>query len=162
MIRGFTLIELLIVIALLGALVIGLLTALDPIEQIRRGRDTGLRNTSSEFFNALNRYYTSRYQFPWGGTTLTSNASAMGTDITALINTGELKSNFYTRAGGANLVQILVTATAGSDLSICYRPQSKAMQLDPATIYGSSGVTASNCKSLGGTAGTADCYLCMK
>jgi len=160
--KGFTLIELLIVIALLGALVIGLLTALDPIEQIRRGRDTGLRNTTSEFFNALNRYYTLRYQFPWGGTPLTSNASAMGADVTTLINMGELKSNFYTRAGGANLVQILVTSTSGSDVSVCYRPQSKGFQADPATIYGSSGVTASNCKALGGTAGTADCYLCMK
>ncbi|MFH0773343.1 MAG: prepilin-type N-terminal cleavage/methylation domain-containing protein, partial [bacterium] len=35
--RGFTLIELLIVIALLGALAVALLAALDPLEQIKKG-----------------------------------------------------------------------------------------------------------------------------
>ncbi|MBU4016638.1 prepilin-type N-terminal cleavage/methylation domain-containing protein, partial [Patescibacteria group bacterium] len=39
--KGFTLIELLIVIAVLGILATGVLIALDPIEQINRGRDSG-------------------------------------------------------------------------------------------------------------------------
>ena len=41
---GFTLVELLIVIALLGALAIGLIGALDPFEQLKKGTDTGTRD----------------------------------------------------------------------------------------------------------------------
>ena len=37
--KGFTLIELLIVIALLGALAVGLIGALDPFEQLKKGTD---------------------------------------------------------------------------------------------------------------------------
>ena len=38
--KGFTLIELLIVIELLGALAAGLLAAIDPFEQLKKGVDT--------------------------------------------------------------------------------------------------------------------------
>ena len=47
--KGFTLIELLIVIALLGALAVGLLATIDPFEQLKKGRDTSKKNTVSEF-----------------------------------------------------------------------------------------------------------------
>jgi len=55
--KAFTLIELLIVIALLGALAVGLLAALDPFEQLKKGTDTGVRNTVSEVHGAIIRYY---------------------------------------------------------------------------------------------------------
>ena len=54
---GFTLIELLIVIALLGALAVGLLAALDPFEQLKKGTDTGVRNMVSEIHGSAIRYY---------------------------------------------------------------------------------------------------------
>jgi len=54
--KGFTLIELLIVIALLGALAVALLAALDPLEQIKKGNDTGVRNTVAEIHGAMVRY----------------------------------------------------------------------------------------------------------
>ena len=57
---GFTLIELLIVIALLGALAVGLLATIDPFEQLKKGRDTSLRNTVAEFYNANLRYYSTK------------------------------------------------------------------------------------------------------
>ena len=50
--KGFTLIELLIVIALLGALTIGLLATINPFEQLKKGRDTSNQNTATEFYNA--------------------------------------------------------------------------------------------------------------
>jgi len=53
--QGFTLIELLIVIALLGALAVGLLAALDPFEQLKKGDDTGVRNTVSELLGSIVR-----------------------------------------------------------------------------------------------------------
>src|SRR3989339_155227 len=63
--KGFTLIELLIVIALLGALAVGLLAALDPFEQLKKGTDTGVRNTAGEFQGASIRYYAIKNYMPW-------------------------------------------------------------------------------------------------
>ncbi|MFS8159790.1 MAG: prepilin-type N-terminal cleavage/methylation domain-containing protein, partial [Candidatus Roizmanbacteria bacterium] len=62
---GFTLIELLIVIALLGALAVGLLAALDPFEQLKKGTDSGVRNTVSEIQGAAIRFYALKEHQPW-------------------------------------------------------------------------------------------------
>ncbi|MBI3343023.1 prepilin-type N-terminal cleavage/methylation domain-containing protein, partial [Candidatus Gottesmanbacteria bacterium] len=102
---GFTLIELLIVIALLGALAVGLLATIDPFEQLKKGRDTSLRNTTAEFYNANLRYFSTKGQFPWA-TDVTYDSATIGsqTDVlTELINVGELKSKFYDLAGSSNL-----------------------------------------------------------
>ncbi len=55
--KGFTLIELLVVIGILGILAVGLLAAIDPFEQLKKGRDTNLRNVTVEYVNACTRYY---------------------------------------------------------------------------------------------------------
>ena len=167
---GFTLIELLIVIALLGALAVGLLATIDPFEQLKKGRDTSLRNTTSEFYNANLRYYATKGQFPWAtiaGTTSTSftatKLNTMGNMVTELVTVGELKERFMELAGTSNLVKILVTSTDPEQIAVCYMPESKAFQEDNATIYTTDGQTSTTvCKSqTSGTAGT-DCYFCVQ
>lgn len=158
---GFTLIELIIVIALLGALAIGLLATIDPFEQIKKGRDTSIRNTVAEIYNANLRYYATRGEFSWGtGTTFTAApATTMSSDINALVNAGELKDRFFELAGSSNLTRMLITSTAADQIAVCFQPESKAFQQDPVTVYGSGGLTAAGCKSAGGT---ADCFLCIQ
>ena len=95
--KGFTLIELLIVIALLGALAVALLAALDPLEQINKGTDTGVRNTVAEISGSLVRYASVKSGImPYTGT-LTFQAigtvpvSGIGTSpgFTAVHNSGK-------------------------------------------------------------------------
>lgn len=159
---GFTLIELIIVIALLGALAIGLLATIDPFEQLKKGRDTSLRNTVAEVYNAELRYYATRGEFTWGtGTSFTNSVVNMTSDLTSLINAGELKERFSDLAGSSNLSKVLVTSTAPDDLAVCFEPESKGFQLDPVTVYASDGQTSAvTCKSQTSTGGT-DCYLCI-
>ncbi len=162
---GFTLIELLIVIALLGALAVGLLATIDPFEQLKKGRDTSLRNTTAEFYNANLRSYATKGSFVWStGTTFTARpVNSMGSEITDLVNAGELKARFIDLAGTGNLAKIYVTSTAAEHIAVCFRPESKSFQEDPVTLFGSSGNTsATTCKSqTSGTAGT-DCYYCVQ
>lgn len=168
---GFTLIELLIVIALLGALAIGLLATVDPFEQLKKGTDTSTRNTVSELYNSFIRYYSVKNVMPWS--TDVTNKVVSSSDMTAegtgylkkVIDAGELKPDFIQLAGGS-LDSIYVTSTADSlnalnNVAVCFGPKSKSFQNDTNTKYNSdaSPGTTGQCK---GTGGTADCYWCIK
>jgi len=141
-IRAFTLIELLIVIALLGALAVGLLAALDPFEQLKKGTDTGVRNTVSEIHGAFIRYYAIKNEMPWGlsVTAISSLASdsTFTNYINSVINTGELKQDFFKLAGN-QLSTINVVGTPDS-MTVCFQPKSKSFRSDSNTKYDSSGV----------------------
>lgn len=170
---GFTLIELLIVIALLGALAVGLLAALDPFEQLKKGTDTGVRNTTAEYQGATIRYYAIKNYMPWctdstcgtfrdgsqpTGAALTSQTNA----IAEIVSTGELKTDFSNLAGG-QLAKIFVTGTFNPPVIIaCFQPTSKSFINDPNTIYDVNGVAqpTGTCKGNGGSSLT--CYWCVK
>lgn len=62
---AFTMIELLIVIAILGILAVAVLAAINPIEQINRGRDTGSRGDSEQLLSAIDRFYAYKGYYPW-------------------------------------------------------------------------------------------------
>lgn len=179
--KAFTLIELLIVIALLGALAVGLLAALDPFEQLKKGTDTGVRNTVSEFHGSVIRYYAIKNIMPWCADstcstfrdTLTTNGSntpygdaltAMQTGtITEIANAGELKSNFTNLAGAGTLAKIFVTGNnTAATVKVCYQPTAKSFINDPNTRYTKYGVeqAAGTCKGQGGTDTT--CYWCVQ
>jgi prepilin-type N-terminal cleavage/methylation domain-containing protein len=63
--RGFTMIELLIVISILGILAVAVLSAINPVEQINRGRDTGSRSDAEQLISAIDRYNAFKSYFPW-------------------------------------------------------------------------------------------------
>lgn len=167
--KGFTLIELLIVIALLGALAVGLLATIDPFEQLKKGRDTSQRNTTSEFYNALLRYYSIKGYFPWN-TASTTNATSgkvwddFSSTVTELINVGELKPRFDSLAGQGNLNKIFVYSETSEHASVCFMPESKSFQADANTVYDASGMTSSgfgaSCKGGGGT--SMGCFYCIQ
>lgn len=171
--RGFTLIELLIVIALLGALAVGLLAALDPFEQLKKGTDTGVRNTVSEFQGAAIRFYAIKNYMPWcndgsctaplDGQTETLAAPALLTSLTntiaAIVTTGELKTDFSSLAGTGTLGKIYVNGSnSNATIAVCYKPTSKSFIADPNTKFTQAGAD---------TCGVADpthatCYWCVK
>lgn len=171
--QGFTLIELLIVIALLGALAVGLLAALDPFEQLKKGTDTGVRNTVSEYHGAIIRFYGIKNYMPWCddaacASPLDSQADTIAapvalttlTDTTAaIVTTGELKTDFEELAGTGTLGKIYVSGSnTNATVSVCYKPTAKSFIADSNTKFTQAGV---------GTCGAADpthatCYWCVK
>ncbi len=62
---GFTMIELLIVITILGILAVAVLSVINPIEQINRGRDTGSRSDAEQLVSAIDRFYAFQGYYPW-------------------------------------------------------------------------------------------------
>lgn len=146
---GFTMIELLIVISILGILAVAVLSAINPIEQINRGRDTGTRSDSEQFLSAIDRYYASQGYYPWqiGATddtpvdTLTqiialdSLVDSTPCNVLDKLSDGnggscagsnELKRSFVTRIidSGYNYLSIYNNGETGASTYICFVPQS--------------------------------------
>jgi|SRR3989344_8014732 len=90
--KGFTLIELLIVIAVLGVLAAVVLVAIDPVQQLARGRDAGRKSTIGQLGRAMQAYYTSTGVYP----PETGVNSWMGSPVSPanniLVTSGEIKS----------------------------------------------------------------------
>lgn len=184
--QAFTLIELLIVIALLGALAVGLLAALDPFEQLKKGTDTGVRNTVSEIQQGAIRFYAIKNHMPWcdpadpttcGDLTTPVKVSQVDAPTTTayfspiqqIIDAGELKTDFKALAGGQlDKVWISGAVDPTPKVVVCYQPISKSFQADNNTKYVVNGVTGSmdgtevtdgSCKSQGGT---TSCGWCVQ
>jgi len=171
--KAFTLIELLIVIALLGALAVGLLAALDPFEQLKKGTDTATRNMVSEVHGAIIRYYGIKNHMPWCPTGVACPADPSGTDLltgpigpyiagngmalTNIIEAGELKSDFATLAGG-NTTKVYVTGSeVNATAYVCYRPTAKSFLADSNSKFNKIGVVTP-CV----LADMATCFWCVQ
>lgn len=167
---GFTLIELLIVIALLGALAVGLLATVDPFEQLKKGTDTSRRNTVSELYNSMIRYYSVKNAMPWSSdvTALPASNDAMTAAsvgyLTKVIEAGELKPDFIQLAGAGSLQKIFLTSTEDGNgvrqnVTVCFLPESKSFSNEANSKYNASGVEGAGCKATGGASA---CYWCIK
>ena len=136
--KGFTMIELLIVIAVLGVLAVAVLSAINPIEQINRGRDTGSRSDAEQLLSAIDRFYTAQQYFPWM-TGVDDSVFALdwtpttGTDGSAVVDllsvgtggTEELKLSFGTRVKTVKY-ELYLYHLEGSNYStyVCFLPKS--------------------------------------
>lgn len=87
--KGFTLVELLVVIALIGVMAVAVLSAINPIEQVNKGTDTGMRSDTEQLLSAADRYYSVQQYYPW----------MSGTTDTGVGGHDSLTANFDTTTG---------------------------------------------------------------
>lgn len=153
---GFTMIELLIVIAVLGILAVAVLAAINPIEQINRGRDTGSRSDAEQALSAIDRFYATQGYYPWqtgAGDTLgiaqaweTISTAADSTPETILTKlstggTSEIKESYVTRISAAtyNPLYIYNRGTQGDSTYVCFLPKSGAFKEEAMARCGTEG-----------------------
>ncbi len=145
---GFTLIELLVVIAIIGILAVAVLAAINPIEQINKGRDTSLNADASQLLGAVERFYTNSNPpaYPWNvdntGTSYTgvnpddpaasfsfdSRTSTAWGWLGNLSDTEELKDTFANRL--ADSTSFVIFRGSGSNVPtyVCYYPSSNSQR----------------------------------
>jgi len=146
-------IELLIVIAVLGILAVAVLAAINPIEQINRGKDTGSRSDSEQLLSAIDRYYASKGYYPWvaGATSLNTDTFGAGADastpldsadiliggdtlplLTNLSSGGasEIKQSFVTRVttSGYNYLGVYNNGDVTASTYVCFTPKSASFR----------------------------------
>lgn len=148
---GFTMIELLIVITILGILAVAVLSAINPIEQINRGRDTSYQSDSEQMISAIERYNAFTGYYPWStmvvtdaprtwvsitdavkdvGNTCPILGKLSSTAIAGCIGTDELKKSFIQRLNEAtrNKLFLYNRGNQGDSTYVCFLPQSKAFK----------------------------------
>lgn len=161
---GFTMIELLVVITILGILAVAVLSAINPVEQINRGRDTGRRSDAEQLLSAMDRYNAFVGYEPyrldetttrglaltdatrsWSVTGLATCSvfTRLGTEDSSTVNctdTDELKEAFLTRlddmADPLVVYNNSATATGTDSTYVCFNPQSSAFRTEAATRCG--------------------------
>lgn len=125
---GFTLVELLVVIVIIGILAVGVLAAINPIEQIRRGRDTARQSAAREILGAAERIYGMAGDYPsaggWTkGTAFTVDAAA----VQELIDAAELRSGFENRSPIDNgELEAYIDDSGTDEMRVCFQPESDA------------------------------------
>jgi prepilin-type N-terminal cleavage/methylation domain-containing protein len=165
--RGFTMIELLVVIAVIGVLAVAVLSSINPIEQINKGRDTRTRSDAAQLINAVDRYYAIHEKYPWnvaatgyeprpdlldapdavytyegnlpGATPAAADGTLFGWTQT-LVTTGEVKEGFVNRLGNDNSISIFKAGVNNATMYACFVPTSLAFKQE-AWDNCSSGVT---------------------
>lgn len=160
--KGFTMIELLIVIAILGILAVAVLAAINPIEQINRGRDTGTRSDAEQLLGAIDRFNAFSGHLPWVSNPSDSfvqlwqyvddvdwNYTTPGGEICPILtrlgttpstmanctNTEELKDSFISKVSDNNYNKLYIynRGLPGDSTYVCFVPQSNAFRTEADT-----------------------------
>lgn len=143
---GFTMIELLVVIAVIGVLAVAVLSSINPIEQINKGRDTRIRTDAAQLINASDRYYAIQEFYPWNRTTSTYTAgSTVATSaftrtpgngdydwVDDLVTTSEVKQGYANRLKTDDRFYINKPAGTNATTWVCFIPLSQAFKLEAA------------------------------
>ena len=143
--KGFTMIELLVVIAVIGILAVAVLSAINPIEQINRGKDTGSRSDAEQLISAIDRYYATKGKYPWQNTPddglehyawAPQNVESSQVLLNLSNSTSELKKSFIKRITNIseyNTLYLYNNGVTGDSSYVCFMPKSKAFEDDATT-----------------------------
>lgn len=153
--NGFTLIELLIVVATLGLLIVVVVVTINPIEQIKKARDTSTLNTASELLGAIIRSATTTNKSP-----LETEAKGVVISlpegqkiVSAVVTGGELKSSFQDTTKNMRNNLYLTGKVDLASLYLCFVPESESYRESNLTAYDKYGASE-NCSN-------NTCYLCL-
>lgn len=179
---GFTMIELLVVIAVIGVLAVAVLSSINPIEQINKGRDTSVRSDAQQLLGAVERYYTLQGFYPWngdasegtnayayniGGTEIGTPTNDYATWTNLLETTSEVKAGFIERVTGEDRIAVAKPAGDNETVRTCFLPVSNQMRQQAANSC-QSGLTPAApmvtgafdpCETTDGSLG--DNYICL-
>lgn len=143
---GFTMIELLVVIAVIGVLAVAVLSSINPIEQINKGRDTRTRSDAAQLINAVDRYYAIHEAYPWNVDNAPAYDSPLGLQdqpeaefaftgaadnwgwIQLLVSTGEVKEGFTNRLETDDNIVVFKEGVVNATMYACFLPTSLAFK----------------------------------
>lgn len=122
--KGFTLVEILIVIVLLAILSAVVIATVNPLEQLRRSRDSSREQNAETLLSAINRYQVTREDNP---EILDSADSASGEEIVQVApvyeadSLGSELSSWFLKHISQTDSEIYVGFGEDGNVKVCYR-----------------------------------------
>jgi len=153
--RAFTLLETLLVVGVVLVLAVLAILALDPFEQLKKASDFTLRNLCLEIFNASIRWYSIKNRFLSTSVDDFLKAAVAKTYLDELINSGELKKDFFENLKNNNASERIKIIGDEQKIVLCFKPVSKAFKLDKTVVFNSHGEKDASCP------GGSDCFWCV-
>ena len=129
----------LFMISIISIMAFGVLSAVNPSEQISKAHDTQLRNDSAELLVRTTEYYSQQEKFPWNASKTESSKSFSGTTLDApwiakLVDSGIIQSGDKFTKADLSIIKL----TDKEDFYICYKPESQYFQQQAAQLCASS------------------------
>jgi type II secretory pathway pseudopilin PulG len=172
--KGFTLIEIIVACGILGLMAIGIISFLNPVEQINRSKDAVEIKNVRSVNDAVERYITRASVPPWCTQTCppapygpvalnvaTNNGSPSKLVYQVLKDSGEVSQNFIDQGLPKDFSKISLYSADSTSLTICFSPDSSSYKNSKSAIYiNQTGAidTTNACQANGGS--TA-CYYCL-
>lgn len=147
---GFTLIELLVSMTVVAILALGVYYFLDPVEIVRKAKDTTSINNAKEFAKSIAMFHTNNIamQYPWNldnqeyRTMIRNEESAFAYDpkisdydfswAYSMVETGDLSETIYKRLKDNDNLVILKDHGIDSPVWVCFEPESKQRKKEAA------------------------------
>lgn len=182
---GFTMIELLVVISVIGVLAVAVLSSINPIEQINKGRDTRTRSDAAQLINAIDRYVAIHEEYPWN--TAINNTAPNTSEFddlfefqsddwttvdqaagwpSLLVSTSEVKDGFINRQYANANLEVIKLAGYDENSVVCFIPSSNAFKQEAFDDCQAGGKNvaidaAATVDLCPGAAPTDDNYICL-
>lgn len=142
---GFTMVELLVVISIIGILATAVLAALNPVEQLKKARDTARKADAQTVLGAIDRFQATFGCYPWqltgttcstttvtgplelagSGAAIAASSFATGGSLEQLGLKDELKSQFQERTS-VTASELWLSVNGVGQASVCFEPESKS------------------------------------
>jgi type II secretory pathway pseudopilin PulG len=178
-------IELLVVIAVIGVLAVAVLSSINPIEQINKGRDTRARSDAAQMISAVDRFFATQEHYPWNEDNATTSPpfTAPSTDyvdefiydetltltsstdswnwLDVMADRAEVKEGFVQRIKADADLNYMVVKPDGANATmyVCFTPSSFEFQSNAYDLCVDGGVNAdisgTACPAVGCMDGTA-------
>lgn len=133
---GFTLVELLIVVSILSLLTVAVLAAINPLEQLKKGRDTQRKADAATLLAASERFQATFGCYPWKRPASVCNTwvlpyttvipAAFTGYLRQLLEQDEIKTQFTSRSTVTTGDITSYEDPATGQASFCFTPESKS------------------------------------
>ena len=132
-------------ISVIAVLAVAILSAINPVEQINKAKDTASKSDAAEVLNAMERYFATFGCYPWEATGIAPNkkcpspytyatqasivVGSLPTVFQELVDKSEIKTQLQTRVLGqtnaAAKNNLILTSDADQLAHVCFLPSSK-------------------------------------
>jgi prepilin-type N-terminal cleavage/methylation domain-containing protein len=125
--KGFTLVEILVVIILLAIIAVAVIATINPLEQLRRAKDSAREQNAETLLSAINRYQAIREESPEildSTDSISCEEIVQGAPVYEADSLGSELSSWFLKHITQTDSEIYVGFSGEGEVKVCYQVES--------------------------------------